>query len=161
MPMPTALARYHKQKSGRRTRTRTIYKTRTRTLRAATRRRRRSGSGGVGSVNIFHVALATAGLSYAVKNVDAVYSVAAKIPGSKTFGPAAMVGLACLATDKFLVKNRWLKLMGIAGVVLAASQLGTKGTDFEWLGDVNGPEFQNVDGDEDLVGDDDFVGDDE
>ena len=76
-----------------------------------------------------------------------------KVPGTKTFGATAMMGVIALGVDRFIKPNKWLKLLGTAGIVLAAAQVGTKGSDFKFLGDESS-------GDYDLSGDDD-VGDDD
>lgn len=98
-------------------------------------RRRSSGGGGI---KLTHVAIAAAGLSYLTSDaspIKAIPQYTAMIPGAKTFGNTTMAGLACLAADRFVKRNRWLRLAGIAGVVAGALQVGAKGTDFKWLGD--------------------------
>jgi len=64
-----------------------------------------------------------------------IRNFAAKIPGSATFGPAATIGLSCLAVDRYIKPNRYLKAAGYAGIVIAAAQFGAKGTSFKWVGD--------------------------
>jgi hypothetical protein len=64
-----------------------------------------------------------------------VRNFAAKIPGSATFGPAATIGLTCLAVDRWVKPNRYLKAAGYAGIVIAAAQFGSKGASFRWVGD--------------------------
>jgi hypothetical protein len=80
-----------------------------------------------------------------------VRNFAAKIPGSATFGPAATIGLTCLAVDKWIRPNRYLKAAGYAGIVIAAAQFGSKGTNFKWVGD----DVADIDIGDDNVGDDD------
>jgi hypothetical protein len=121
------------------------------------RSRKRHSAGGIASTsNIVHVGGATLGLAYLLGPKSPFPSMrthAEKIPGAKTIGIPAAVGIAALATDRFLYKNKWLKLAGVAGVVLAAARIGEAGTDFKWVGD------DDVAGDFDDVGDD--VGDDD
>lgn len=137
------------------TRTRTVVKTKTRTIRVASKRRHRRGGkhGGGGMPRLLPLALATAGLAYVTNDSGPAFvrENINKLPGAKTFGPTTMAGLAALAVDRFVKPNKWLKLFGLAGVVLGAAQVGKQGPGFKWLGD----------GDD--VGDigDDEMGDDE
>lgn len=99
--------------------------------------RRSKGGGGI---KLMHVALAAGGLAYLTSDASPIKVIpeyAAKIPGAKTFGNTTMAGLACLAADRFVKRNKWLRLAGIAGVVAGALQVGSKGTDFKWLGDAD------------------------
>lgn len=96
--------------------------------------RRRRGGGGAGMGGLGNVAIAAIGMSYMANNVETVKSLANKIPGSQTFGPAGALGLAALAIDKFIYRNKWLRLAGVAGVVIAAVTVGTKGSSFQWMG---------------------------
>jgi len=125
-----------------RPKTRTITKTKykTRTVAVAKRRGRRSSASG-GGIKLIHVAGAAAGLSYLFgdKGPASLVANANKIPGAKTFGAPATVGLACLAVNHFR-PNKWLKLAGIAGLVLAASKVGQQGTDFKFVGSVEDDE---------------------
>ena len=136
-------------------RTRTITKTKTRTRTVKVRSRRR---GGAGFPRMLPLAATAVGIAYltGAKGPDFVRTNLAKVPGVKTFGAPAVFGLGCLAVDRFVKPNRWLKLAGLAGIVLAAAQIGAKGADFKWVGD---------DGDMsdlEMVGDDDStMGDDE
>lgn len=88
-------------------------------------------------INLLHVGLAAGALAYATGDSGPamIRNAAAKIPGTKTFGAAATIGLGCLAVDRFVKRNRYLKLLGVAGVVLAATQVGRQGTGFRWVGD--------------------------
>jgi hypothetical protein len=106
------------------------------------------------------LAIASAGLAYLVSanGPDFVRNNLAKIPGTKTFGPIATAGLVCLAADRFVKRNKWLKLAGLAGLVVAAAQLGTQGGAFKWIGDDSSGDFDLSD--EGTEGDDD-MGDDE
>lgn len=114
--------------------TRTVYRTRSAPKR---RYRRRGAARGASMTSLLHIGGAAAGLAYLTgpSGVATIRDNASKIPGAKTFGPGAALGLACLAVDRFVKPNKWLKLAGIAGVVLAASQVGQKGSDFKWVGD--------------------------
>ena len=67
--------------------------------------------------------------------VPQVRTLAMKIPGAKTFGPEAAIGVAALGIDRFLYKNKWLRIAGAIGIGLAAVKLGQQYTSFKWLGD--------------------------
>lgn len=143
-------------------RTRTVTKYRTRKAHRKHRRgRRRHHAGGV---NLTKIALAGLGLAFltgAKSPIQAIPTNIAKIPGAKTFGNAATGGLICLGIDRFVKRSPWLRAAGIVGVVLGATGIGDKGTDFKWVGDETGDEFTgDIDvGDDDDIGDE--VGDDE
>lgn len=131
------------------------------------RRRRRHGGGG-GPMKLTHLALATGALAFITKAGGAkddfstkINEAMANVPGTKTFGATAMLGIGALAVDRFIKPNKWLKLLGTAGIVLAAAQVGSKGSDFKFLGDNDVGDYDLADdlGDDDL-GDDD-IGDDE
>lgn len=145
------------------TRTRVITKTKTRTVRVHARKRRSGGKGG-GMPRLLPLALATAGLAYITNDSGPAFvrENINKLPGAKTFGPTTMAGLVALGVDRFVKPNKWLKLFGLAGVVLGAAQVGKQGPGFKWLGD--GDDVGDI-GDDDLgdddLGDDDYVGDDE
>lgn len=103
----------------------------------AHRRRRSSRSSGQG-MKLLHLAGAAIGLAYLTGDqspVQAIPQNVAKLPGAKTLGNTTVAGLACLAVDRYVHKNRWLRLAGVAGVVAGALQVGAKGTDFKWVGD--------------------------
>jgi hypothetical protein len=121
-------------------------------------RRRRGGGKGGGMPRLLPLAITAAGLAYltGANGPTFVKENVAKIPGVKTFGAPATLGLGALAVDRFVKPNRWLKLAGVAGLVLAAFQVGTKGPDFKWVGD--GEYSGDLEGDD--LGDDD-VGDDD
>lgn len=162
-----AAAAAHAKKVGRRSRKRStaIVRQSTRTVyrsapKRKTYRRRRHGGGGI---RLTHLALASAGLAFVTGQsspIAAIRDNAAKIPGAKTFGPAAAVGVACLAVDRFVKPNKWLKLLGTAGVVLAAVRFGEQGTAFKWVGDGDDVGYDLADDISDVDGDDD-MGDDE
>jgi hypothetical protein len=82
-------------------------------------------------------ALAAAGIAYLAgpAGPQPVKDLVAKVPGSKTFGAAATLGIACLAVDRFVKHNKWLRLAGYAGIAAAAMRVGEKGTSFSWVGD--------------------------
>jgi hypothetical protein len=114
-------------------------------------RRRRSSRRGTG-INMVHLGAATLGLAYltgAASPIKQIPTMAAKIPGAKTFGAPAVVGVTALAVNHFR-PNKWLKLLGAAGIVLAAARVGEKGSSFSWVGD-----------DDDVADFDDDVGDDD
>lgn len=118
----------------------------------ARRHRRRSGHAG-GGLSPIKIGLAAAALAYGTKNIGGIGALAARVPGAKTFGAPAALGLAAFAVDKWIHHNRWLKLAGMAGIVLAAATIGTQGSDFQWVGDVG----DDVDlGEDDIDEDDQF-----
>lgn len=162
---PAALARYWANKRGHhpraRTKTRTITRTKTRKVYVGARKHRgRRRHGGSGMPRLLPLALATAGLAYVTNDSGPAFIVEniAKIPGAKTFGGTTMAGIACLAVDRFVKPNKWLKLFGLAGVVLGAAQVGKQGTNFKWVGDESSGDYDLADDMED-VGDDDEMGD--
>jgi len=157
---PAALARYWAEKRGHgaKTRTRTIVKTKTRTVRVHAKKRRSHGRGKHGGMpRLLPLALATAGLAYVTNDSGPAFvrDNINKLPGAKTFGPTTMAGIAALAVDRFVKPNKWLKLFGLAGVVLGAAQVGKQGTGFKWLGD--GDDVGDI-GDDDMgdMGDDEM-----
>ena len=162
MPRRNAKGRFIKggshSKAVTKYRTRTKHVTKYRTRSAPKRHRRRSH--GSAMPRIVPIAATAAVMSYAMSasGPAALKSMVAKIPGASTFGGPAALGIACLAVDKFVKPNKWLKLAGLAGVVLAATKVGEQGTGFKWLGDV-GDDYDLADD----MSDDDMsdVGDDE
>lgn len=121
--------------------------TRYRSKPAPKHHRKRHHKGG-GGMNLTHLAIAGAGLAFLAgpsSPIKAIPENIAKLPGAKTFGNAATAGLACLAIDRFVKRNRWLRAAGVIGVALGAVQLGTQGTNFKWVGD--------ADDDEEYIGD--------
>jgi hypothetical protein len=125
--------------------------------------RRHRGSGG-GGVTLKHAAIAGLGLAFLAgpaTPIAQVKELAEKIPGSKTFGPPAVLGLLALAIDRFVHKNKWLRAAGYVGVVSAALAVGNKGKDFQFVGDpqpmLRGPARRQLeDEDEGAI---DFAGD--
>jgi hypothetical protein len=142
-------------------RTRTV--TRVRRVHVKGRRRRGRRGGRSGGIRPLHLALAGAGLGFlfgAKSPVKQLPDLANKIPGSKTFGAPAVAGIACLAIDKMVKPNKWLRLAGYAGIALAALQVGQQGSDFKFVGDDDIDGLDSTDGDDDDgfvsdVGDDD------
>lgn len=141
-----AAAAAHAKKMGRSKKRRSHSKaiTHTRTRKVYVKSKRRSRKHGGGGMKLTHLALATAGLAFLTQSgktdgiQGTINNAMAKVPGTKTFGATAMLGIGALAVDRFIKPNRWLRLLGTAGVVLAASQIGQKGTDFKFLGDGGG-----------------------
>ena len=146
-----------------RTRTVTKYKTRYRTRHARKHSRRRRHHSG-GGISIGKLAIAGLGLAYLTgpkAPIAAVTENIAKVPGAKTFGNTAVAGAICLGIDRFVKRNAWLRAAGLVGVVLGATQLGSQGADFKWLGDGSDGfvgDIDDVAGDDDVSGDE-FVGD--
>jgi len=125
--------------------------TRTVVVRRAARRARSA----IGGIRPIHLAVGAAAISYlaSASGPAMVRNFAAKIPGSATFGPAATIGLSCLAIDRYVKPNKYLKAAGYAGIVIAAAQFGGKGANFRWVGDHD--EVADIDLGDDDVGDDD------
>jgi len=111
--------------------------TRTRTRTVVVRRAARRARAAIGGIRPIHLAVGAAAISYlaSASGPAMVRNFAAKIPGSATFGPAATIGLTCLAVDRWVKPNRYLKAAGYAGIVIAAAQFGSKGASFRWVGD--------------------------
>ena len=126
---------------------------RTRTRTVVVRRSARRARAAIGGIRPIHLAVGAAAISYlaSASGPAMVRNFAAKIPGSATFGPAATIGLTCLAVDRWVKPNRYLKAAGYAGIVIAAAQFGSKGASFRWVGD---DEVADMD-----IGDDDDDGD--
>lgn len=125
----------------------------------ATTRRSRKRHGG-GNMNLIKLGGATLGLAYLLGDktpLPSATTYAAKIPGAKTFGAPAAVGIAALAVDRFVKPNPWLKLLGAAGIVLAAAKVGGQGSEFKWVGD----DETTADIGDDDIADLDDVGDDD
>lgn len=113
----------------------TRYKTRP-PVKKAKRGRRRGDSGSIAGklIPILGTA-AVLGYVSGEGNMPEVTDIVKKIPGAKTIGTPAAIGGALLLTNKFIFRNRWVKLAGVLGVAIGAYQLGAKKFDFEWLGD--------------------------
>jgi len=150
--------RHRKSKAMVRYRTRTV--TRVRRVHVGGRRRRRSRGRSGGGIRPLHLGLAAAGLGLlfgAKSPVKQLADLGGKIPGAKTFGTPAMAGIACLAIDKMVKPNKWLRLAGYAGIALAALQVGQQGSDFKFVGD---DDLEGLDSEGDVGDDDDgFVSD--
>lgn len=158
---PAALRQYWASKRrGKRSRSRAM----TRSPRRSPARRRRYARraarvvGGAALGGLLPIGIAAAGLAYMTgpNGPESVRTFARKIPGTATFGPAATLGIACLAANHFVKANRWLKLVGVAGLVLGAAQVGTKGSSFKWVGDDDMGDIEDVEDVEDVEGDDDY-----
>lgn len=137
------------------------YRTRTVT-RYRSRRRRRIGRRVVAAgPGLAAVGVGALALGYLGERNSTVSAFARNIPGAATVGAPAMLGLACLLGSKVASGKlrRYLRAAGIAGVVLAAVEVGRKGTDMAWVGDEQSG-FQPVEGDEETadVGEDDYEG---
>lgn len=109
----------------------------------APRRRRRSG-GGMGNLSLRSLApplIAGAVLGRIVKQSGTsgvgaqLIEIAKKVPGQKTFGTAPALGAIALAVDRFVYRHRYLRLVGVAGLIIGAYDAGgTK--DLKWVGGV-------------------------
>jgi hypothetical protein len=122
------------------------------------RRSRRSAKGG--RLSLLHIIGGGLALGYlsGSQGPAAVKNIAAKIPGQKTFGTAAVLGGTALAIDKWVKPNKWLRIAGYIGVGYAAVKAGEQGTAFKWVGDV-GDDY-DMSGDDDMAdveGDDDMA----
>jgi hypothetical protein len=153
---PEALRRYWASK-GRKSSTKALTRTSGRTVtrhhyhkpKRHTRSRRSGGGDGSLTSTLVKVVIVGAGLGYlASDKTGPADSMRAKvraffvdtIPGGKTFGPAATIGVVALGVNHFLYKSKWLKWAGIIGLGVAAMKLGDQGTDFKWLGEPAGHE---------------------
>ena len=110
---------------------------RRRVHRAPARRRRRSGGGGGASLPVLPIAVSAATLAYltGASGPKQVRDLANRIPGAKTFGPLAVLGGGCLVVDRFVKRNKWLRLAGVVGIAAAAMKVGEQGANFKWVGD--------------------------
>lgn len=100
--------------------------------------RRKSAGGGM---KLLHLAVAAGVLGYVTSSNHGVAFIkdnAAKLPGAATFGVPAAIGAVALGVDKFVKPNKWLKLIGAAGIVVAAMKVGDAGTDFKFIGEPDG-----------------------
>lgn len=118
-------------------RTKAVTKWRTRSKPTKGRRRRRSSGGGSTVSRLLPIALTAAAVGYVAGegNMVEVTDQLKRIPGVKTVGVPMGLGIVALGVNKFLFRNKWLKLVGAAGVIIGAAQLGAKKFDLEWLGD--------------------------
>jgi hypothetical protein len=117
--------------------------------------RRRKGGAGVSWVQAL---AAGAVLGYVAENVPQVTQMVSKVPGAKTFGVPATIGVLALAADKYVHHNKWLKIVGIGGILVGAYQLGQKKFDVKWVGDTNMGDYdysQIGDADDGMIGDSD------
>lgn len=110
---------------------RTVTRYRTRTI---ARRSRRRSSGFGGGIKLTHAVGVGALIGYASGQTQYL-NVLDKIPGTKTIGRPAMLGLAALAVNRYLYRNRWLKLIGVGGLLAGAFEWGKAGLKLEWMGD--------------------------
>lgn len=123
-------------------RTKNVIRYRTRSPKKHRRRGRRRGGGMLGAAGAgLGALLPLAGVGAAVGyvtgegNVDAFAETMKKIPGVKTVGLAAGTGIAALIVNKYLFRNRWLKLAGVVGVIAGAYEIGKRKFDVKWVGD--------------------------
>lgn len=112
---------------------------RTRTRTVVVRRAARRARAAIGGIRPIHLAVGAAAISYLAgsKGPTSLKLLTSKIPGTATFGPAATIGLTCLAIDKWVRPNRYLRAAGYAGIVIAAAKIGAAGMDFKYVGDSN------------------------
>lgn len=105
------------------------------------RRRHGGGSGGVSIGKLGAAALVLSNVAGTATGPfgDKVYNLVQKIPGAKTFGGAAMGGIAIGAVGKFTgLGGRfrpWMRAAGVVGIIAALLKLGEQGTAFKWIGD--------------------------
>jgi hypothetical protein len=125
------------------------------TRRGSRRGRSRRGGG----MSIGKLLVAGVALGYVGRAGGMAAGIASKVPGNKTFGGPAALGIACFAIDKWVKPNPWLKAAGVIGIAAAALKVGEQNTAFQWVGD----DDVGIDlaGDADLMDDDIDVGDDE
>lgn len=120
---------------------RTVTKTKYVTRAPAKKHHRSRGKSGGGGIKLVHLGIAAAALGYVTSDKNGVAFIrenGAKIPGAATFGTPAAIGLAALAVDRFVKPNKWLRLLGYAGIVVASIKFGSDGTDFKFVGDESG-----------------------
>lgn len=121
------------------------------------RRRRAGGGGGIDWVTL---GLTAAGLGLAVSSsspIKAIAETVAKLPGQKTLGSVATLGLALGGIDKAGIwKHKYLRYAGYVGIALAAVKIGSDNTGFKWLGEGGdyAGDIDDVEDVEDVEGDD-------
>jgi len=125
-------------------------RTRTRTVRAVPRRKgkRRGAARGASGVTPMKIGIAAVVLGSVAGTATGpagakVHELVNKLPGAKTFGPAATAGMYLGATQ--LIRpgwggkmSPWLKAAGVIGIVAAGLKVGEAGTAFKWIGDSGG-----------------------
>lgn len=126
-----------------RTRTKHVTKWRTRSQPKRKVSRRRGRGGGSGGVTAAKLAIAGIGLGALVGSQNmapkSITDQVDKLPGVKTFGRVAVVGLGLGAIGKYTRLggrfSPWLRAAGAVGLVAAAIKLGTDNTGFKFIGD--------------------------
>lgn len=126
-----------KSKAIVRYRTKAVTKWRTRAVARRGRGRRRRSGDGITLSKLLPIAGAALALGYVSGegNMPEVTDVIKKIPGAKTVGVPMAVGALALGVNKFVFRNKWLRLAGVVGVAVGAYQLGVKKLDVTWMGD--------------------------
>lgn len=155
MPMPRRNSKGRFVKGGGskalvRYRTKHVTKYKTRHVKVRGRRRRHHGGGaGITPIKVIVGGLAIGALvgKKAIAPDPVKKFFAETIPGGKTFGPEATLGVVALGVDHFLYKSPWIRAAGYLGLGLAALKLGSEQTDFKFVGE------------DELGDDDDYVAD--
>lgn len=123
------------------------------------RRRSRRGGGGGGGVTAGKLAITAVALGALLGDTSAnatqtkAIEFVNKIPGSKTFGPVAVAGVALGAIGQFTSiggarLRPWLKAAGAVGLIVAALKVGVENTGFKFVGDDDDDdELMDVDAD--------------
>lgn len=113
-----------------------------------THRRHRRGAG----LSPMTLGIAGLGLGYlsGSQGPAMVKDFAAKIPGTKTLGPVATLGLACFAINKWVKPNKYLKYAGYIGIAAAALKIGDQGSNMKWVGDASANDLADISDIEDL-----------
>jgi len=112
------------------------------------RGRRRAHGGGGGGVTMGKLIGAGIGLSLLTSTTGvmkdnglskSLVETLDKVPGTKTLGRTAVLGLGLGAVGKWVVKGGrarpWLLAAGAVGIVAAAIKVGEQNSEFKWLGD--------------------------
>ena len=109
--------------------------------------RKRHHSKGAGhGVTWVQALVAGAAIGYVAENVPQVTTMVSKVPGAATFGIPATIGVLALAADKYVKRNKWLRIVGIGGIMVGAYQLGQKKFAVKWVGDDRLPVGDDDDG---------------
>jgi hypothetical protein len=98
-------------------------------------RRGRSRRRGAGGMSLGKLLVAGVALGYVGRAGGMAAGIASKVPGNKTFGGPAALGIACFAIDKWVKPNPWLRAAGVIGIAAAALKVGEQNTAFQWVGD--------------------------
>lgn len=88
-------------------------------------------------MTVLQAVIAGAAIGYVTQNVPQVSNLFAAIPGAKTLGTPAAIGATALVVDRFLYRNKWVRIIGIGGLMMGAYQIGMNKALPKWVGDTS------------------------